>query len=560
MKLHCYGTVWPLHLFTMENTSQSDITITVIQLNVNGLRPRKEELEFYLSHIENAIVLLNDTRLNDKTTDVTIPGFNMYCQNKSTNDSYAGGVAILVPTTWMVHDPQTFDDVLIEAKAMVIFPPQCDPIKVATIYNHPGQNVPELFFTRFSDLKYNGKALKGIVMSDFNSPHENFGSRYTNSAGRNLMNLIEKFDLILLNDESPTYYSFANTKPNILDLALCDMGTIGIVDSFYIGSDIGSDHLPVHVDLVIQNRSKRASSKIEIKTTDWSRFQCILLESLQQLPHIQEHPSKEEFDHFFEFMSTLILEAKSRSTFIRKSFGLRKKEFSRQTTDWIKTRRYLSDKKKSSLLTDREKQIYCHLYNKANKIVKKLVKEESEKDLESFATRLSEEQNSAKKWKMVKEFHGNGSQKRTKYPLLKPDGTYATTDQERADLFASRLESVHQTANHPLFDDSFKNDTSQFVNQNHHLFKKQSRIQPEPGDDDDSVMEVPVSEFKDALIMVKKKSSTGIDNIHLSSESSRWNHRSSLPSLNQMSSPWLFSRPVEESKGHSHTQTRKITL
>jgi hypothetical protein len=130
---------------------------------------------------------------------------------------------------------------------------------------------------------------------------------------------------------------------------------------------------------------------------------------------------------------------------------------------------------------------------------------------------MSQEQNCSKKWKMMKDFHdrfSNGPKNSSKHSLLKEDGSYAASDQERADVFASRLESVHQTANHPLFDDEFKNRVSEFVDLNQQLFKNQPHVQAEIGDDDASVAEISMSEFKDVINKVrKKKSSAGEDKI-----------------------------------------------
>ena len=87
----------------------------------------------------------------------------MYQKNKASNESFAGGVAILVPDSWMVFDPKTYDDTQLEAKSLVIFPPQCEPIKVATIYNHPGDITPDLFFTCYKEISYNGRKIKGSM-------------------------------------------------------------------------------------------------------------------------------------------------------------------------------------------------------------------------------------------------------------------------------------------------------------------------------------------------------------------------------------------------------------
>jgi hypothetical protein len=235
------------------------LSIAVVTIDVNGLRSRLSELRNLISKLndiyDDTVYILNDTRLNPLIPNINIEKYSSFRCDKNTFDSSAGGVAILVPSTWTTEETN-IDDARngYEAKGIITSPPGCEPIKICTIYNHPGHHVSNEVIKKFVDLRYNNKPVKGLLCGNLNSPHEAFSSRFSNEFGNSLLNLVNMNNLILLNNEDPTFYHATTGNHNILDLSFCEPHSMSLINTCYVGDDIATDHLPVITSISLPTR------------------------------------------------------------------------------------------------------------------------------------------------------------------------------------------------------------------------------------------------------------------------------------------------------------------
>ena len=126
-------------------------------------------------------------------------------------------------------------------------------IALATIYNPPNMkpNIDNFkhILNRFPH---------SIFMGDYNSKHEYFKCRKSNKEGDYLFNIVEELNLLVMNDDSPTFYKNTIAAGDILDLAIVSRSMATRVATCEIGLDVGSDHLPVHLTI---NSSKNNQTK-----------------------------------------------------------------------------------------------------------------------------------------------------------------------------------------------------------------------------------------------------------------------------------------------------------
>ena len=88
-----------------------------------------------------------------------------------------------------------------------------------------------------------------VIVGDLNSPHTSFGSRITTDSGIELEDIFTQENLTLHNDpNTPTYHHPPEMLPSILDLAIVS-GNLGPISSCKVGTDCGSFHLPIHVNI-----------------------------------------------------------------------------------------------------------------------------------------------------------------------------------------------------------------------------------------------------------------------------------------------------------------------
>jgi hypothetical protein len=134
-------------------------------------------------------------------------------------------MAIFLPSGWKSLPVASFDkyrtinvDILV---SILFIPGNKNPIKVAVIYNHPGNKLDPMIFKDFKCLRHKGKPLKGLIIGDLNSPKEAWGSRTTNASGTHLQQVLEDSDHNILNDPlQPTFSSASTSATNLLDLVM----------------------------------------------------------------------------------------------------------------------------------------------------------------------------------------------------------------------------------------------------------------------------------------------------------------------------------------------------
>jgi hypothetical protein len=78
-------------------------SIPIIQINVNGLRSRRGELEAFLQKYPESICLINDSRLHPGIPTPLIQGKTLYRKDAALNGSRSGGVIIAIPEKWTGH-------------------------------------------------------------------------------------------------------------------------------------------------------------------------------------------------------------------------------------------------------------------------------------------------------------------------------------------------------------------------------------------------------------------------------------------------------------------------
>ena len=129
-----------------------DFNINVVTINVNGIKARLKELTIFLSSLnrtsKNSIIILTDTRLHALSKNIKIDGYTIIRQDKPVSNQTrcrysAGGIAFVIPSEWGIHELDSLTSLSnekTEAKLIIVFPPGCEPIKLAGCYNHPGNH------------------------------------------------------------------------------------------------------------------------------------------------------------------------------------------------------------------------------------------------------------------------------------------------------------------------------------------------------------------------------------------------------------------------------------
>ena len=453
--------------------------------------------------------MLNDTRLHSNIT-FHLPGYVLIRKDKNTNDSTAGGVALAIPNNWDV-EPQiviTESTNGLEAVGVITSPPGGLPLKLMSLYNHPQHHVPRYLLEAFLNVKLNGRDIHGLIGGDLNSPHEAFSSRFTNTYGTSLLTSVNCLNLYVLDNEEPT--TFHRGEPNILDLFICHPRSCHLIKEFYVGDSIGSDHLPLITNLEIGSTSPRNRPLFVKKSFDATSFKEEAAQTFENFNADCENAQQVEVK-IEEFTKTLV-ELKDKHTKERHTRH-RRSNLSPEILTWIKTRKALLKCLRKSQ-NPQEKIEFSQLYNRANKKVKQLLEEHDKEEKKSMITKMQSLDNTSKMWKLYNKFKSEVTPNNAiKRPLRDPQGNLVLDAREKAELFATRLESVHQTPSDPRFDQQFEKEVSNYMSENSSKFTPKQAPSFEQDEEHRLLSPITVADVRQKIQESKKDSAPGVDGI-----------------------------------------------
>ena len=350
-----------------------------------------------------------------------------------------------------------------------------EPLKIATSYVHPGNHLPQELLLKYKSIKFNNKNIRGLYAGDFNSPHLAFGSRFTNLYGTSLLNGINQNKLIFLNNGEPTFFSTKNGQSNLLDLVLCDEMTFSKIESCLVGSDLGTDHLPVITSLSLPSTKKYVKAK-PVKSFDSNHFTNLINSEFTGLDTTCN--STTDIDCKIKEMEEILKTAMNESTSVK--FNRSKRILPQQITNKIEIRKALL-KNMKKCTDSNEKMKWSKLYNRCNNEVKSLLRAHDQCVLEEKVNDMTKETDVGKMWKKLNRLKDSFAEIPNKNPpLRKPDGSFTESNDEKCEVMASRLENVHCTPRNPIFDEQWRESVDEFVETNSSLFSLTSNDLYEP--------------------------------------------------------------------------------
>ncbi|CAG9138207.1 unnamed protein product, partial [Plutella xylostella] len=295
-----------------------------------------------------------------------------------------------------------------------------------------------------------------IVGGDWNAKNTFWGSRLTVTRGRELKKSLDHNGLRVLTTCQPTYWP---TDPNKLP-DLLDFFTYKGLQSYYYkiesNFDSTSDHTSVITTMSITVIERSKKPYLYNNKTDWPGFQEYLLDHVDlKLPL----KSEDDIDCATEYITSLIQQAAWLSTPDYEGPDsrnmLNKNNLPLEAREMILEKRRLRRKWHNSRHPEDKKAL-----NKAAAELKKFLAEAENDTLQRRLELLNATSNNEHSlWKTVKS-----SQKPQliEYPLKRPDGMWAKTDEERAEAFGAFLKNVF-TPNTDTADNAFEEEVKSFL-------------------------------------------------------------------------------------------------
>lgn len=463
--------------------------ISLCHINITTIKKHKDELLARFSHCD--IISINETNLRiDDSLDIR--GYNIYRNDRA--ERRGGGVLLAIRENIKCREIYNKTIEHNEIIAVEIETRTMKPMLIASIYVPPSAKMqPNVFHELY---QMNNDC---IIMGDLNATLIQMGSKKTNTKGRQLLELINEGLLHCIDDDSTTYEK--DDYEEKLDWILASQPIHSFISNVETHPSFGaaSGHKPLTFQLPVEAQSKPPSPRTSynFKAADWNKYRKTLDQQLKHWNTTATPNTADDIETYCEFVTRCITAATLQS--IPKT--------SQSNTNYIvseTTKRLIKQKhqayrlwKKTTHTTDKQQ------YYKAKVLLANAIRNDKKHNFNKLMSSLCQRKMySDAVWHTVRKFHN----KRIKqsYPnIMKYNNTSATTDNEKANLFADYFQNeVYCNAPDTLpFHDQITRQTT-IVKNSMHTRANKNKLQ-----------EITVKEVK-AMIKQLPNSSTGPDNIH----------------------------------------------
>ena len=298
-------------------------------------------------------------------------------------------------------------------------------LNVAAMYSPPRHRIDVRDYDTFLHQLGN----KFIVGGDWNAKHVNWGSRITTPKGRNLYLSAMNCNCTYLTTGTPTYWpSDPNRLPDLLDFfVLKGIATTHIqIES---NGDLSSDHTPIIATLSTHILHKPRPPSLISSHTNWNDFRSHITAQTRRDISLQ---NPDEVDDAVDTLTHLIQEAAYLSTPPAHSGK------NPTHTTPLHIRDMVTQKRRARSRWQRSRNpIDKREYNLHARQLRSALQDIQNKTFETYISALSADDHSI--WKATRHL-----KRPTAHipPILREDGTWSITDDEKATTFAAHLSKV----------------------------------------------------------------------------------------------------------------------
>ena len=474
----------------------------LLHINKNGLKTKRSEMELYIWEVKPDVVLINETKLNGKNA----PKFANYTtaclRDRQTNKTRGGGVAILIRSNI------TYSDISPDTDDMCAIELDIGGSKYAVIaYYCPPDNGCKLKYNTLNSIFSNYNNV--IIGGDLNAKHKYFGCNTTNTRGDELFDLLEQNNMVVVNNPNEKTHITPNGTSDLLDLFILSRPVLCRLVDCYVGQDVGSDHLPLHLSLklsgniyTVPNKSVRVYSKC-----NWELFKQHLITNVNKLQDISTCSSS-VLDNWCTLFRELVTEAldKACPKTIIKDYAFRVRP---ETLALIREKRKARRKYQKSGI-----QEYKTAYNNLSRQVTKAIQNEKQ-SVWATTTASLDQFHGRQFWQKFKMLTGTSSDKSShnKIKLTTTNGTVTDDSKIVSDMFANSLKNIHTTHSGADYCSDTEKTIKDFISEHNAWYTPSFTNNNETGDDSPLVDEITESELSSVLNRCKNKSAPGADTI-----------------------------------------------
>ena len=229
-----------------------------LQWNIRSVNSNYEDLKLLVHEHQPKVIALQDTVKN-----FSFAGYDIFFK-KLANDCNPGGVALMIENSLVSSEINLLTELEANAARVSI---GNKTFTFCSLYLYPSITYSKAII---EDL-FDQLPRPAIIMGDFNAHNPLWGSTTSNRRGKDLEDIFNLRNMIVLNDGSHTYLHRTNNTASFLDLTVVDPTVVLDFKWSVLEDTHGSDHYPI----LLEGESleeEDVSEKFNFKKANWDSF------------------------------------------------------------------------------------------------------------------------------------------------------------------------------------------------------------------------------------------------------------------------------------------------
>jgi hypothetical protein len=273
-----------------------------------------------------------------------------------------------------------------------------------------------------------------MLLGDFNT-HHNLWDRTTDVRGNVVANLLDKHDLIVLNDGRPTLLSTLGTLTSP-DVSLVS-AQLALSLSWDVDDSDAHEHYPIFIRMNGHKDTNTKRPTWKIKSANWDLFESILL--------MKDLPSYSTGSEGLEMLTETILKAAEQSMSKSDSQNGRRKVpwWNSDIAEAVRTRRRKHKAYKRNSTPENRVE-----YSKAKAVARKMVLQAKTQSWHDFVKKINVNTSISEMWSSIRKISGKYSSNQLK--ALKTHRGIINDPTCIANEMATTLETIYSLDDYPL--------------------------------------------------------------------------------------------------------------
>lgn len=242
--------------------------LNIIQWNINSITKKRHDLQLIIQKYSPMCISLQETNLKNNNIPNT-KNYKKFYTNRLNFNQASGGVASLIHIDYPCEKIPIYSYLEVIAVQITLE----SKIAICNIFI-PNQTS---FNTSDIDSVINQLPKPYILLGDFNSHSEYWGSDTTDTRGKSMEKILDNDNITLLNSGEPTRLNPSNGHFSTIDLSFSSVSLAQIISWSVLHEIYDSNHLSIIMTLLTtKTPPPQSARRWKFKNLNWELFSSLV--------------------------------------------------------------------------------------------------------------------------------------------------------------------------------------------------------------------------------------------------------------------------------------------